>query len=353
MALEDMILFNRQIQLVATEHLAVQLQKFNEASGMTLIMAPGYEIGNYVEMASYKIIKDLVNRRNVYAHGEVDDTKIMQHLDRSIKIDSRIGPVVWELEQFIRLGKDEAEAGLMIGEQAAEAVLLDYLDIAAGALIKSMQSMKSVKIADVPPGSTYATSGTDATIYMDVIKKVSNAEPAPKLIDLNAAASLFGDRSSALRTWLMNGVTFHSMIAEALENSNVLFKIENVSVIGDALGRRYVVSDIPSLTSNDAMYYQAQQEPQAKRTYVLGLTPGAAVIEHGAIRSRTEDVLGQENLGKRWQAEYSYQLALKGYSWKDAQSVSPATDKIVHHASWEPFNTSHKDTAGVLIACSH
>lgn len=355
MALEDMILFNKQVQLVATEHLAVQLKKFNEASGMTLIMSPGYDIGDYIEQASYKIIKDLVNRRDVYTHDTVTDTKIMQHLDKSIKIDSRIGPVLWEIEQFVRLGKDESEAGLLIGEQAAEAVLLDYLNIAAGSLIKGMQSKKQYDTADIPLGSTYVdNSDGTADVYMDVVKEVSNTKPSPTLLDLNSAAAMFGDRSSSLTAWLMNGVTFHEMIGSAITNTERLFKISDVSVVSDALGRRYVVSDIPSLTSNEVMSVQAVAKSATQRTFVLGLTVGSAVITHGAIRSGTEDVLGYENLGKRWQAEYSYQLALKGYSWKsETGGASPTTAEILNHESWEPFNTSRKDSAGVLIACNH
>lgn len=229
MPLSDMQVFNDQVQTVATEVIDQYVDLFNEASLGSLGIIDQTHIGDYIETASYQLINNLIQRRDAYAGNEVPDTFIKQILDVSVKVDGRVGPVVWESEQFRRLLKSQEEAGLIIGEQSALAMLQDFLNTAANALVASLESQQRRVNQD--------------NISLIVDKRSEKVS----LLNLNHAASMFGDRSSAIICWLMHSKTFHDLIGEAIENKNRLFNIGNINVISDGLGRRYIVSDIPVL----------------------------------------------------------------------------------------------------------
>lgn len=229
MSLSDMVVFNDQVQTVATEVIDQYVDLFNEASLGALGIVDETHIGDFIEQASYQLINNLIQRRNAYAGNKVDDTFIKQILDVSVKVDGRVGPVVWESEQFRRLLKSQEEAGLIIGEQSALAMLQDFLNTAATSLVASFESQNRKVV------------GSETSVITDRrSEKIS-------LFNLNMAASAFGDRSSAIICWLMHSKTFHDLIGEAIENKNRLFNIGNINVFDDGLGRRYVVSDIPIL----------------------------------------------------------------------------------------------------------
>lgn len=66
-----------------------------------------------------------------------------------------------------------------------------------------------------------------------------------------------------------------------------------------------------------------------------------------AVLNRTT---GKENLGSVYQAEWSYNLGVLGYTWKTGTGgASPNDTAIGTAANWERTATSVKDTAGVLV----
>lgn len=313
MSLSDMVLFNTQIQKVATETVDQAVRKFNEASNNALIMGNEEHIGDYIEEASFKVISSLISRRDASGSGAVAAQPLQQLQDVSVKVDTRVGPVEWTLEQFNRLGKSEEEAGLIIGEQAAEAMLADYLNVSAGAL----------NAAILNAGLDH--DGTAAAASMSA---------------LNAGASLFGDRSSSLVCWLMHSGVWHGLVDEAITNTNRLFRIGDINVMEDGLGRRYVVSDIANLFAAGA--------PNIYST--LGLTMGAVQIKTGRLHSTTVDLVKQENIGKVWQGETSFNVGLKGYAWDKVNGgSSPTNAALLTGTNWDKVVTSNKDTAGVLV----
>lgn len=361
MSLDDMILFNKQVQTVASETIDQQIKKFNSASGMTLILGSGLDIGDVIEKASYDLIKELIHRRDAYSDGAVPDTFIHQMLDVSIKVDRRVGPVSWIGEQFRRLKKSEEEAGMLIGEQMADGILQDFLNTLVGTLIASYQSAAYDKKFDP------SEAGADKTYhkYSNIVNLDGGSNINPTLLALNDGAALFGDRSNAIKTWLMDGTTYHRMIGEAITNENRLFEIGNINVSTDGLGRRYIVSDIPDLRqshyyesaiTNGALSYTRKAYENGNKTWILGLTTGAGMIRRGGIYSDTIPIVGRENLGKRWQGEYSFDISLKGYKYgglvddKDASTYkSPTNEMLKNPENWAPIFLSTKDQAGVAV----
>jgi len=61
-------------------------------------------------------------------------------------------------------------------------------------------------------------------------------------------------------------------------------------------------------------------------------------------------VTGEENIKRMWQAEWTYNLGVQGFSWnKTTGDHSPTDAAIMSSANWTRTATSHKDLAGVLL----
>lgn len=315
MATSDMIIFNEQTQLVATETVAQALAAFNEASGGAILIGSSSTLGDYIEEASYKAISALVTRRDAYGSGTLSTKALQQIKDVSVKIDQSIGPVEWTIEQFQRLLKSESEAGITIGEQAAEAMIQDYLNTTASSLA--------------------AAIGNQATLVNDY-----SATGTAKLVELNKAAGKFGDRQQSLVAWLMHSKVFTDLTNEAVTNTNRLYNIGNIQVMQDGLGRRYVVTDAPSLVVAGA--------PDTYNT--IGMVPGAAMVETQPLLTMTQPKADQENMGTIWKGESSFTLGLKGYAWDIANGGKSPTDaEVATGTNWDLIASSTKDTAGVML----
>lgn len=307
--------FQQQVSTAATELVAQQVQKFNAASGGALVMGDGDHIGDYIEQTSWQLIGGLAQRRNAYKDGEVNTQVLSQILDRMVKIDGRIGPVSVTPTMMKRLGKNVAEASAVVAAQSAEAMIQDYLNATASALVAAIQ--------------------TNNEMVVD-LSGAAGKPVAPSLRGLNKGARPMGDAYSRLIAWLMDGATYNDFTDESLTNATNLFNIGNVNIMQDGMGRRFVVSDIPALASGDLQY-------------VLGLTAGAAAVKTTPLIMKAQDVLGNENLKALMQGEYDFTVGLKGYAWADATVKSPTDAQLSGANAWEKITTSNKDTAGVLV----
>ncbi len=315
MATTDMVIFNEQTQLVATETVDQALAAFNEASGGGLLLGSAAHLGDYVEEASYKAISALVSRRNAYGTGTLSTKALQQLKDVAVKVDQSIGPMEWTVEQFARLLKNEAEAGLIIGEQAAQAMIQDYLNTIASALVGAVGNVPALV-------NDYSATGT------------------AKLVELNNAAAKFGDRQQSIVSWLMHSKVFTDLTNEAITNSNRLYNIGNIQVMQDGLGRRYVVTDSPALLTAGT--------PNKYNT--LGLVAGAAMVETQPLLTMTQPKADQENMGTIWKGESSFTIGLKGYAWDQTNGGKSPTDAAIGTGTnWDQIATSVKDTAGVML----
>jgi hypothetical protein len=59
---------------------------------------------------------------------------------------------------------------------------------------------------------------------------------------------------------------------------------------------------------------------------------------------------GNENISRTWQAQWSFNLGLKGFAWdKTNGGKSPTTAALTTGTNWDKFATSNKDLPGVLV----
>jgi hypothetical protein len=140
----------------------------------------------------------------------------------------------------------------------------------------------------------------------------------------------------------MTGAVAHKLIGQNLVNSTRLFVSGNVNVI-DILGKAIVITDAPALLDTDTL-------SPVSVDIVLGLTEGAATVYDGSdVISNIETSNGKERIETTMQVDYTFGLALKGYTWDETNGGKSPTDAELRTGSnWDKVATSIKHTAGVL-----
>lgn len=314
MSLSDMKVFNDFAYSAMTETIDQQVRLFNDASNNAIMLQSASNVGDYKQEAMFAAIAGLVRRRNAAGSGAVAPVDLGQLQHNSVKVAGGTVPVRWEPQQFSWIQRNQEEAGTMLGVQLAEGMFQDKLNAAIASLVAAI------------------TANTN-TAY------VAGAASDITLSDLVAGSALFGDRAPQLRAWVIHSKPMHDLYAESLANGGRLFEFGNVAIQQDGFGRRFIITDSPGLITGGTTYS------------TLGLTQGAALVEdNGDFFANMETNNGGENIERTWQAEYTFNLGLKGYSWDVANGGrSPTDTALATGTNWDKIATSDKDTAGVLV----
>lgn len=319
MALSTMQVFQDFMYQSATETIRQQIELFNGATNNAMQLRTTGNVGDFAHEVTYAAISNLMRRRNAYGSGSISTTALGQLDHVAVKIAGGTAPVLFEPQQFTWIQRNPEEAGVVIGEQVARGVLADEVNTAILALVAALS------------GNTGVTH--DATAgKLD-------------LAALNKGAGKFGDRMMDISTWVIHSKAMTDLFDNALTNSSRLFEFGTVRVTEDGFGRRFVMTDSPGLYVPEAGGAGTDDNYQT-----IGLTTGAAVVEdnddyYGTVEERT----GNENIERVFQAEYTFNLGLKGYSW-DTSIKSPDDSALGTAANWSKIASSDKDTAGVLIS---
>ena len=315
MALSQMQVFNKYYMPAIIETLSQMVEKFNAASGGSIMLTTGRFEGDFLQESFWQSIHSAQRRVNRYAaQASASATDLTQGKRSTVKVAGGFGPIRYEPSQLTWLDKPTTEAVEVISRNFAEALMRDQLNSAIAAL--------KAAIANVA-GLTNDVSGT-AGISQSV---------------LNGAHAKFGDASSRIVAHVMTGEVYHKLIGQNLTNAANLFRADGVTVV-DILNRRVVVTDAPSL------YVAGTPNKQ----YVLGLVSGAAVVSDGSdVITNIQTSNGQTRIETTFQADYAFSLGLKGFTWDETNGgKSPNDAALATGTNWDQVATSIKDTAGVV-----
>lgn len=315
MALSDLAVFQEYAQTSMTETQDQAIDKFNgNVRGGIILTSKAHE-GDFSSTAIWAKIAGLVRRRNAYGSGSQTAKTMTQLVDTSVKVAAGTPPIEIDPGMLKWIQKSPEEAGAVIGTQMAEDSMADMLNTGIMTYVSAVGNVAS----NVHDG----TAGT-ATLE-----------------SLMSGASKFGDRSQDLVAWVMHSKSAFDIYGQALANSNRLFQFGNVQVVDDGFGRPIIMTDSPSLITSGTpdTYHQ------------LGLAAGGIIVEQGnEFTDNVETSNGDENILRTYQAEWVYQLGLKGFTWDTATGgKSPNDAALAAAANWDKISTSHKDLAGVIV----
>jgi len=320
MALSDLAVFNEWTYSTMTEILAQQVELFNAATRNAFTLRTADHTGDYSETAMWAKITNLVRRRNAYGTGNLT-AQAMRHLvDTAVKVAAGTNPIDLSPGQFKWIQLNPEEAGAAMGQQLAVDTMGDMLNTGVLAVVAAL-SGNTAMVTDVSGATAPADLATIA--------------------NMNTAVSKFGDRANAIVAWVMHSKTLFDVYGQAIANTNRIFNFGNIAVSQDGFGRPLVMTDSPSLITTGT--------PNKYNT--LGLVPGALLVEqNGDFTQNIDTRNGTENISSTYQAEWSYQLSVKGFSWDKTNGGHSPNDSAIGVASnWDQYATSDKDTAGVML----
>lgn len=316
MSLSQMQVFNDFIMPATIETLAQMVDKFNSASNGAIRLTTEGFTGDFLQESFFAAIHGAQRRvdRNA-AQGAAPITDLTQLKLSAVKIAGGFGPIRYEPSQMTWLNKPTAQGIEVASRNFAEAMLADQLNTAIAALCAAIANQGAATTNDV--------SGSTNISYTA----------------MNGAHALFGDASGGLVAQVMNGQAYHKLIGLNLANAQNLFQTGNVLVV-NVLGKPVIVTDAPSLYVTGT--------PNKLR--VLSLAEGAATVFDGSdVISNIETSNGLTRIETTMQVDYTFGLALKGYTWDEANGGKSPTDaELATGANWDKVVTSIKATAGVL-----
>lgn len=315
MALPDMKVFNTQLQTAIIKKLTQKTDLFNAASGGALSLVNAALAGDFRQEAIWNNVSQALRDVDAYAaQAAVTAIGLSQDQINSVKTMKGFGPIKWEENQLTWIGKNPGEALSVISDSLSMAIMQDQVNKAVGVVVAALANQ--------------------AGAFLDVSAGVGDLGAVTQN-NLNKTHALYGDSSQNLVTQVMTGATSHKLLGQALNNGTKLFSEGTVQVI-DILGKRTVITDSPALTAG------------ASKERVLCLTPQSVVIEsNDDFRSEILPVIGQTRLETIYQAEYTENVSVKGYSWNTAVK-SPVKAQLETGANWT-LVLPLKNSAGVLL----
>ncbi|QZA70451.1 major capsid protein [Erwinia phage AH03] len=323
MALSDLAVYSEYAYSTMTEVLQQQVDLFNQASNGAILLRSAAHQGDFSDIAFFQKVDGLIRRRNAYADTPIAQKSLKQIVDTMVKVATGTPEMRMDKGQFNWIQMNPEVAGAALGQQLAIDALADMLDIGLGA--------------------TRAALLQDDEVVLDISGETPPADLVT-LATLARATGKFGDASSRIVAWVMHSKPMFDMYANSLANTERLFTYGNVIVSRDPFGKLLIMTDAPALVDTTTT--------PAKPVYSsLGLTQGAIMLDqNNDYWANEENKNGFENIQTTFQAEWSYELGIKGYSWDKANGgKSPTNAALLTSTNWDRYSTSHKDLAGVLL----
>ena len=320
MALSHMQVFNQYVMPATFERLAQNVQAFNAASGGAIVLTADGFAGDFNGESFWNNVAAAQRRVDLYgANTAVTAIDLTQGKRERVKVAGGFGPLRFEPAQLAWLDKPTGEAIAIASEQFADILLLDQLNTAI-----------MVGVAAV---------GNQAAVVNDISALTGGAGGLTH-IALNDTDAKFGDASAALRTRFMTGAAYHKLIGRNLDNQKQLFEAGTVRVV-DVLGKAYVVLDAPALT--------VAGTPTKSRILTLA-TGGVEVTDNAEVITNIQTTNGNQRIETTIQMDYSFTLAVKGYTWDIVNGgKSPNNAKLATGSNWDLIVDSIKHQAGTLL----
>lgn len=319
MALSDLAVYSEFAYSAMTETVAQEVEKFNAASAGTIILSGGAMLGDYQDSVMWKKISGLVRRRNAYGTGTPTAKKLENLVDTMVKVAAGTPPVEIDPSQFLWIQQNPELAGTILGTQLAGDMLADMLNTSIMCAYAAMVANSSILYN--------ATGDTPDTLTPAAMVK---------------AAAKLGDRSQDILGWVTHSLPYHNLVSTNITNAQNLFTYGTVAVNADVNGRPFIVTDCTALIDTT---------PNPDTYHVLGLTANAIVVEANNDYIANESTLnGGENISRTWQAEWSFNVGIKGHAWdKTSGGKSPTNAALATSTNWDKYVTSDKDGPGVIL----
>lgn len=316
MGLTAVQVFEKTVYGSAKDILLENVNVFNGHSDGAIVLSEKSIQGDFEQTMDVILGGDIVKARNPYA----DTALTAKHFDRvkgnTVKLGLGTYPIEWTSAEFDWVLQNPAIAGVKIGRTIANQTMKLFAELAIGAVATCLNSNSKVK-TEVPNGTKLS--------HLDLIKCMRP----------------MGDQMSAVRLFVMHSSQYYDLLETTFKNAERLFDFAGITVMRNALGQKFLITDNSSLRTTSA-------------DYVLGLKKGSVMVGvESQMRSVFNSFGGNENIKHTFQSEWASALSVANYRYKTSDTMNGLSKSAITTASnWERINTTDpKAETGVIIAC--
>lgn len=321
----DVKIYQPQFQGAFVETLQQNVDAFNAASRGAITFQTRELKGQYNYEAFFDEVSNIARRDpSAQSSSSATATKLTQDEFISVKLNRRNGPYEWNISAGKLAGFDPARFSLAVGEMSAVAVPKEMLDRALGAIEAKLDAVSALEHD--------RTAGTIRTQ------------------DLATGLSKFGDAAGRVVLWVMHSKPYFDLLNEQITSTASVIASDafgNPIYQGmpATLGRPVLVVDSASLIN----YTDISSDMPVYST--LGLTARAAVLEMTELPVAVAEgpITGSDNLFIRWQAEYGYNLGLRGCAYNTATGANPTNANVATGSNWTTKVADNKLLPGVIV----
>lgn len=317
----DMVIFNDQFYGGFLEKVADRLDVFNAAGFNTLTLNTAFIKGYKQEESYFKRTATKSSRRDLTSVAAITDAALVQGQVNNPKL-FRKWSTANTLGAFRTQGMSESDIAFLAGQAAADDILEEWRGAAVSALVGGFQvsAVASALVFD-------ATDGTLASS------------------DLIAGMKKMGDAGAKIKAWVMHSDVFYTLLANQLASSTADGVADMTIMNGTpaTLGKPVLVVDDPALIIANGV------SSGVDAYYTFGLVEGAVGVDESEGQQVVMDIVtGGEQLLHRVQAEYAFNVKLKGISYTSG-TTNPTFANLATAGSWTKLYTSKKDLPGIAI----
>ena len=316
----DFKVYQEQVATSLTETLTQNTEAITSGANGAIVMGTNQTKGDYI-YESFFTQATAVARQDLTSVSAATAVKLTQAENINVKVHRRYQYDVTR-KAFKMAGLNQEVFNIVAGQQIGKDIITGMLNdglLSARVAINNVAALTN----DVTSSSTTYASMTN---LLNTMRK-------------------FGDATNKIVAWVMHSTQFFDLAINELSNQVApIYEglLQRVEVPG--LGRPILVTDSASLINTT---------PNPDQYFVLGLTAGGVqLIDTETNDLVMDDVTGLEQLVRRYQGEYAFNVGIKGFQWDVTNGGSnPAAAALGTGSNWDKVVTDNKDTAGVVLQC--
>jgi hypothetical protein len=301
------------------EEMEQNLDSLNSGSRGTIIINDARVKGDYGYDSFWASIDSMIERRISDTVSDGTATQAVEKEYISVKLKRR-AQIEWSLDAFKAKQQDPLAFSMTLGREFQKRKMQEMLNTGLTAVATALESQTALTNDQSSASVTHS--------------------------QFNSAFALRGDKSFEIQAVALHSVVYHDLISQALTDkmpANIGGGAIQVGTV-PIFGRAALISDSSGLTDANGSLADTYNS--------LGLVPGALVIEQSEPETiiPADIVTGKHNILVRFQAEYVYNLSVKGFQWDVGNGGANPTDAALATTSnWDQIDTSDKTLAGVLL----
>lgn len=275
--------------------------------------------GDYGYDSFFTSISSLVERRVVDTVSAGTATQALEKEYVSVKLNRR-AQVEWTLDAFKKKQLDPRGFSFVLGQEFQKRKMQEMLNTGLTGCATALEAQ--------------------ATLTQD-----SSAASITHTL-LNTAMAKRGDKASEIVAFAIHSVPYYDLVGQALADK-VPANVGGMAIMEGSVGmfgRVALISDSSGLTDANGSL--------ADTYNTLGLVPGAIELSQSEPETivGADLVTGLHNLIYRFQAEWTYNVKIKGVQWDVANGgANPDAATLATTTNWDKIDTSVKTLPGVLL----